>query len=80
MVELGANVVPVGPWRCNHCGRELLLLTDTTPGPPVRGYVTCVCGKEHYGGATPLVLFWRTGDGNWERVNEEKAKEDLLAG
>jgi len=27
-----------------------------------------------------MLLFWRTGDGNWERVNEEQAKEDLLAG
>jgi len=25
-------------------------------------------------------VFWRTPDGNWERVNEAKAKEDLLAG
>lgn len=80
MMELGSNVIPVGPWRCSHCGRELLLLTDTTPAPPVRGYVTCVCGEERYGGANPLAVFWRTADGNWERVNEKKAKEDLLAG
>ncbi len=56
------------------------MLTDTTPGPLVRGYVTCVCGKEQYGGADPLALFWRTKDGNWERVREERATEDLLAG
>lgn len=80
MVELGRNVIPVGPWRCKHCGRELLLLTDTTPGPPARGYVTCVCGEEQYGGAGPVALFWRTEDGNWELVREAKVKEDLLAG
>lgn len=56
------------------------MLTDTTPAPPVRGYVTCVCGEEQYGGADPVALFWRTREGNWERVQEEKAREDLLAG
>ncbi len=80
MVELSANVIPIGPWRCQHCGRELLLLTDTTSGPAVRGFVTCVCGKEHYGGADPVALVWRTEDGNWERVREAKVREDLLAG
>jgi len=80
MAELARNVVPVGPWPCKHCGRELLLLTDTTPAPPVRGYVTCVCGEEQYGGADPVALFWRTREGNWERVNQANAKEDRLAG
>lgn len=80
MVELGRNVIPVGPWRCKHCGRELLLLTDTTSGPPARGYVTCVCGEEQYGGARPLGLFWRTQDGNWELVKEAKVQDDRLAG
>ncbi|HEV2117249.1 MAG TPA: hypothetical protein VGR48_14555 [Terriglobales bacterium] len=56
------------------------MLTDTTPGPPARGYVTCVCGEEQYGGAGPVALFWRTEDGNWELVREAKVKEDLLAG
>ncbi len=80
MVELGPNVIPVGPWRCKHCGRELLLLTDTTPGPPVRGYVTCACGEERYGGASPVAVYWRTEDGNWAKVNQERAKADMLAG
>lgn len=56
------------------------MLTDTTPGPPVRGYVTCACGEERYGGASPVAVYWRTEDGNWARVNQEQAKADLLAG
>ncbi len=79
MVELSTNVIPLGPWRCKHCGRELLLLTDTNSAPPVRGYVSCVCGAEQYGGADPVALFWRTQDGNWERVREAKARRELLA-
>ena len=80
MAELGRNVVPLGPWRCKQCGRELLLLSDTTPGPTARGYLNCVCGAEHYGGAEPLALFWRTKEGNWERIEQANVKEDLLAG
>jgi hypothetical protein len=33
----------------------------------------CVCGTEHYGGAEPLALFWRTEDGNWARVDRKAA-------
>lgn len=60
--------LPLGPWTCTTCGRELLMIVDAGSPPGLRETVRDQCGAEHFSPGHCLGLFWRGPDGNWLEV------------
>src|SRR5579884_3098452 len=72
----GVVMEPVGPWKCATCGRELLLIVDSSAPSGNNGTIRDQCGTEHFVPGRALGFFFRTQDGNWVAVPEPQADED----
>lgn len=69
-------LLPVGPWNCTTCGRELLLIVDANSPPGTRETVRDQCGAEHFSPGRCLGLYWRGPDGNWLEISQPQPTEE----
>ncbi len=70
------KLLPVGPWRCRTCKRELLLIVDADSPPGMRQTAVDQCGTEHFGPGHILGFFWKDEDGDWLEIEPPQARAD----
>ncbi len=69
------KLLPVGPWQCLTCNRELLLIVDAGSAPGIRQTVRDQCGTEHFAPGHIMGFFWKDEDGDWLEVEQPQARE-----
>jgi len=70
------KLLPVGPWHCTTCNRELLLIVDAGSPPGIRQTILDQCGTEHFAPGYILGFFWKDEDGDWLEVVQPQVSED----
>jgi hypothetical protein len=70
------RLLPVGPWACTTCGRELLLIVDADSPPGIRETIRDQCGTEHFAPGRILGFFWKSEEANWREVAQPQVSEE----
>ncbi len=70
------RLLPVGPWRCSGCGRELMLVVDADTPPGIRETIRDQCGTEHFAPGYILGFFHRAESGDWLEVQEPQVSDE----
>jgi hypothetical protein len=70
------KLLPVGPWACATCGRELLLIVAADSPPGIRETIRDQCGTEHFAPGRILGFFWKSEEGNWREVAQPQVSEE----